>query len=106
MKRHEALEQLSRDHHQALFQAMRLKRAGEDDAGTVLADFLASAMNPNCTQHQCAPAYVEVQTLDWLKSMLGFSTAAGASARARRPTRTESFAPASAPQDAGRTRTT
>ena len=35
MKRHEALEQLSRDHHQALFQAMRLKRAGE-----VLADFL------------------------------------------------------------------
>ena len=40
MKRHEALEQLSRDHHQALFQAMRLKRAGEDDAGTVLADFL------------------------------------------------------------------
>src|SRR4051812_40055300 len=40
MKRHEALEQLSRDHHQALFQAMRLKRAGEEDAGTVLADFL------------------------------------------------------------------
>jgi hemerythrin-like domain-containing protein len=40
MKRHEALEQLSRDHHQALFQAMRLKRAGEDDAGAVLADFL------------------------------------------------------------------
>ena len=40
MKRHEALEQLSRDHHQALFQAMRLKRASEDDAGTVLADFL------------------------------------------------------------------
>lgn len=40
MKRHEALEQLSRDHHQALFQAMRLKRADEDDASTVLADFL------------------------------------------------------------------
>ena len=40
MKRHEALEQLSRDHHQALFQAMRLKRAGEEDAGDVLADFL------------------------------------------------------------------
>jgi hemerythrin-like domain-containing protein len=40
MKRHEALEQLSRDHHQALFQAMRLKRAGEDDASAVLADFL------------------------------------------------------------------
>ena len=40
MKRHEALEQLSRDHHQALFQAMRLKRASEEDAGDVLADFL------------------------------------------------------------------
>jgi hemerythrin-like domain-containing protein len=40
MKRHEALEQLSRDHHQALFQAMRLKRAAEDDAGDVLGDFL------------------------------------------------------------------
>jgi DUF438 domain-containing protein len=40
VKRHEALEQLSRDHHQALFQAMRLKRASEDDAGDVLGDFL------------------------------------------------------------------
>jgi hemerythrin-like domain-containing protein len=40
MKRHEALERLSRDHHQALFQAMRLKRASEDDAGDVLGDFL------------------------------------------------------------------
>jgi hemerythrin-like domain-containing protein len=40
MKRHEALEQLSRDHHQALFQAMRLKRAEEEDAGSVLGDFL------------------------------------------------------------------
>jgi DUF438 domain-containing protein len=40
VKRHEALEQLSRDHHQALFQAMRLKRAGEEDAGEVLGDFL------------------------------------------------------------------
>jgi hemerythrin-like domain-containing protein len=40
MKRHEALEQLSRDHHQALFQAMRLKRAAEGDAGDVLGDFL------------------------------------------------------------------
>ena len=40
MKRHEALEQLSRDHHQALFQAMRLKRAEEADAGDVLGDFL------------------------------------------------------------------
>jgi hemerythrin-like domain-containing protein len=40
MKRHEALEQLSRDHHQALFQAMRLKRASTDNAGEVLGDFL------------------------------------------------------------------
>ena len=40
MKRHEALEQLSRDHHQALFQAMRLKRAAEVDSGDVLGDFL------------------------------------------------------------------
>ncbi|HEX6461175.1 MAG TPA: hemerythrin domain-containing protein [Thermoleophilaceae bacterium] len=40
MKRHKALEQLSRDHHQALFQAMRLKRAKEADAGSVLGDFL------------------------------------------------------------------
>jgi iron-sulfur cluster repair protein YtfE (RIC family) len=40
MKRHEALEQLSRDHHQALFQAMRLKRADDENAGEVLADFL------------------------------------------------------------------
>jgi hemerythrin-like domain-containing protein len=40
MKRHEALEQLSRDHHQALFQAMRLKRAEAEDAGSVLGDFL------------------------------------------------------------------
>jgi hemerythrin-like domain-containing protein len=40
MKRHEALERLSHDHHQALFQAMRLKRADEEQAGDVLGDFL------------------------------------------------------------------
>jgi hemerythrin-like domain-containing protein len=40
MKRHEALEQLSRDHHQALFQAMRLKRAQPENVGEVLGDFL------------------------------------------------------------------
>jgi hemerythrin-like domain-containing protein len=40
MKRHEALEQLSRDHHQALFQAMRLKRAEPGNAGEVLGEFL------------------------------------------------------------------
>jgi len=40
MKRHEALERLSRDHHQALFQAMRLKRAGDENASDVLGDFL------------------------------------------------------------------
>ena len=40
MKRHEALEQLSRDHHQALFQAMRLKRAEPENTGEVVGDFL------------------------------------------------------------------
>jgi hemerythrin-like domain-containing protein len=40
MKRHEALAQLSRDHHQALFQAQRLRRATEADAGDVAAGFL------------------------------------------------------------------
>jgi glutamate/tyrosine decarboxylase-like PLP-dependent enzyme len=44
----------------------------------VLADFLASAMNPNCTQHQCAPVHVEAQTLAWLKEMLDFPADAGA----------------------------
>ena len=40
MKRHDALAQLSRDHHQALFQAMRLMRATENDAAEVLENFL------------------------------------------------------------------
>jgi hemerythrin-like domain-containing protein len=40
VKRHDALAQLSRDHHQALFQAMRLKAATEDDAAEVLENFL------------------------------------------------------------------
>jgi hemerythrin-like domain-containing protein len=40
VKRHEALAQLSRDHHQALFQAQRLKRATDADAAAVVADFL------------------------------------------------------------------
>jgi hemerythrin-like domain-containing protein len=40
VKRHEALAQLSRDHHQALFQAMRLMRATGDDAAEVLENFL------------------------------------------------------------------
>jgi hemerythrin-like domain-containing protein len=40
MKRHEALAQLSRDHHQALFQAQRLRRATEEDAEAVAAGFL------------------------------------------------------------------
>jgi hemerythrin-like domain-containing protein len=40
VKRHEALAQLSRDHHQALFQAMRLRRAGPDDAAEALDNFL------------------------------------------------------------------
>jgi hemerythrin-like domain-containing protein len=40
VKRHEALAQLSRDHHQALFQAQRLRRANEEDAGEVRAAYL------------------------------------------------------------------
>jgi len=40
VKRHEALAQLSRDHHQALFQAQRLRRATDEDAGEVLAAYL------------------------------------------------------------------
>jgi hemerythrin-like domain-containing protein len=40
VKRHEALAQLSRDHHQALFQAQRLRRATEEDAAEVRAGFV------------------------------------------------------------------
>jgi hemerythrin-like domain-containing protein len=40
VKRHEALAQLSRDHHQALFQAQRLRRATDADAAAVVAEFL------------------------------------------------------------------
>jgi iron-sulfur cluster repair protein YtfE (RIC family) len=40
VKRHDALAQLSRDHHQALFHAMRLKRATDEDAAEVLENFL------------------------------------------------------------------
>jgi hypothetical protein len=40
MKRHEALARLSRDHHQALFQAQRLRRATDADASEVTAGFL------------------------------------------------------------------
>lgn len=35
MKRVESLTPLSRDHHEALFQAQRLRRAGEDDLAEV-----------------------------------------------------------------------
>jgi hemerythrin-like domain-containing protein len=40
MKRHPALEALSRDHHQALAVAQRLRRAGADEAGEAQAAFL------------------------------------------------------------------
>jgi hypothetical protein len=40
MKRHPALQALSRDHHQALVVAQRLRRAGADDAGEAQAAFL------------------------------------------------------------------
>jgi hemerythrin-like domain-containing protein len=41
MKRDPALTDLSRDHHQALFRAMRMKRATEDDVDDVRDDVLA-----------------------------------------------------------------
>jgi hemerythrin-like domain-containing protein len=41
MKRHRALQPLSRDHHQALSIAQRLRRASDDDAAAVREDFLA-----------------------------------------------------------------
>ena len=40
MKRQEALVPLSRDHHQALFQAMRLRRASPEDIAEVCSDAL------------------------------------------------------------------
>jgi hemerythrin-like domain-containing protein len=40
VKRHEALAQLSRDHHQALFQAQRLRRATNEDVADVTGGFL------------------------------------------------------------------
>lgn len=41
MKRHAALQPLSRDHHVALVAAQRLRRAGADDAGGARDAFLA-----------------------------------------------------------------
>jgi hemerythrin-like domain-containing protein len=41
MKRDEALVSLSRDHHQALFQALQLKRADDETAEQALAGLLA-----------------------------------------------------------------
>ena len=40
-RRDSALVPLSHDHHQALAQALRLKRAGDDDREDVIAQFLA-----------------------------------------------------------------
>ena len=41
MKRHAALQELSRDHHHALVAALRLKRAGEESAGAARDGFIA-----------------------------------------------------------------
>lgn len=41
MIRHEAIAQLSRDHHQALMQAMKLKRATDESVAEVATEFLA-----------------------------------------------------------------
>src|SRR5580658_9676171 len=38
----------------------------------VLADFLASGLNPNCTGHNHSPAFVELESLRWLKRMLDY----------------------------------
>jgi hypothetical protein len=40
MKREEALQELSRDHHQALYRAMQMKRATDADVDEVRADVL------------------------------------------------------------------
>lgn len=40
MKRHPALQALSRDHHQTLVVAQRLRRAGDHEAGEAQASFL------------------------------------------------------------------
>ena len=40
MKRSESLTTLSRDHHKALYQAMRLRRAGEDDLAEIRGEAL------------------------------------------------------------------
>ena len=40
MKREEALQDLSRDHHDALYRALRMKRASESDLEQVSADML------------------------------------------------------------------
>ena len=40
MIRHEAIAELSRDHHQALVQAMALKRATDENAAEVAANFV------------------------------------------------------------------
>ncbi len=41
MKRNEALQQLSRDHHRALEAALRLRRAGRDEREEATAEFLS-----------------------------------------------------------------
>jgi hemerythrin-like domain-containing protein len=41
VKRHQALQELSRDHHQALVVAQRLRRAGEAEATAARDEFLA-----------------------------------------------------------------
>jgi iron-sulfur cluster repair protein YtfE (RIC family) len=41
VKRDAALTELSRDHHQALYRAMRMKRASEEDRADVREDVLA-----------------------------------------------------------------
>ncbi|HEY3644764.1 MAG TPA: aminotransferase class V-fold PLP-dependent enzyme [Gammaproteobacteria bacterium] len=38
----------------------------------VVADMLAAALNPNCSDFDHSAAFVELQVIEWLKEMLGF----------------------------------
>jgi iron-sulfur cluster repair protein YtfE (RIC family) len=50
MIRHEAIAELSRDHHQALMEAIKLKRASDETAEQVAADFVAF-FDDECQHH-------------------------------------------------------
>ncbi|HSD74474.1 MAG TPA: GNAT family N-acetyltransferase [Steroidobacteraceae bacterium] len=43
----------------------------------VLADFLASVMNPNASDFNHSPALVEMQVIDWFREIMGFPKGSG-----------------------------